>query len=65
LGFLVHDETFDTLLRRLSAMPDLQFGARPGHGWNRQINYLAGGRGVYVADPEGHSYEFLTAIPDK
>lgn len=62
-GFLVDDATFDAVLHRLRARPDVPFGAGPGHGWDRQINRIAGGRGVYAADPDGNSYEFFTVPP--
>ncbi len=64
LGFLVDDHTFDALLRRLRDRPDVRFGSGLEHGWDREINHLAGGRGVYVGDRDGHSYEFFTAVPD-
>lgn len=63
-GFLVDDRRFGELLQRLAARPEIPFGAGPEQGWNRQINRFHGGRGVYVADPDGHSYEFFTAPPD-
>jgi catechol 2,3-dioxygenase-like lactoylglutathione lyase family enzyme len=63
-GFLVDDAAFDALLERLRARPHVPFGSGPEHGWDRRINRLAGGRGVYVGDPDGHSYEFFTAVPD-
>jgi len=59
-GFLVDDATFDALLGRLEGIP---YGSGPEQGWDRRINHLAGGRGVYVGDPDGHSYEFFTAAP--
>jgi catechol 2,3-dioxygenase-like lactoylglutathione lyase family enzyme len=62
-GFLVDDATFDALLARIGADPDIPFGSGPAHGWDRTINRLAGGRGVYVGDPDGHSYEFFTTPP--
>lgn len=62
-GFLVDDVTFDAVLARLHERPDVPFGSGPEHGWDRSINHLAGGRGVYVGDPNGHSYEFFTAAP--
>lgn len=62
-GFLVDDGAFDALLARLRARPQVPFGSGPQHGWDRRINRLAGGRGVYVGDPDGHSYEFFTAVP--
>jgi catechol 2,3-dioxygenase-like lactoylglutathione lyase family enzyme len=62
-GFLVDDETFDAVLARLADRPEVPFGSGPEHGWDREINRLAGGRGVYVGDPDGNSYEFFTATP--
>ena len=62
-AFLVDDATFDRALARLEATDDIPFGAGPGGGWDRAINRLAGGRGVYVRDPDGHSYELFTAVP--
>jgi catechol 2,3-dioxygenase-like lactoylglutathione lyase family enzyme len=62
-GFLVDDATFDALLGRLDDRPEIPFGSGPERGWDRRINQLAGGRGVYVRDPDGHSYEFFTAVP--
>jgi catechol 2,3-dioxygenase-like lactoylglutathione lyase family enzyme len=63
-GFLVDDRTFDALVRRLQSRPEVRFGSGPQYGWDREINHVAGGRGVYVGDPDGHSYEFFTAVPD-
>lgn len=62
-GFLVDDAAFDALLERLRVRPHVSYGSGPQHGWDRRINRLAGGRGVYVAGPDGHSYEFFTAVP--
>ncbi|HEY0816292.1 MAG TPA: VOC family protein [Pseudonocardia sp.] len=62
-GFLVDDDGFDQILRRLDELPDVPFGSGPEHGWDRRINQLAGGRGVYVGAPDGHSYEFFTVPP--
>lgn len=62
-AFLVDDDTFDAVLARLSQWPAVEFGSGPEGGWDRQINHLAGGRGIYVRDPNGHSYELFTAIP--
>ncbi|WP_328388695.1 VOC family protein [Nocardia sp. NBC_00416] len=59
-GFLVDDATFDDLMRRLAVRPGAPFGSGPENGWDRGINHLGGGRGVYVRSPEGHSYEFFT-----
>lgn len=62
-AFLVDDETFDAVLERLSAWADVDYGSGPEYGWDRKINGLGGGRGVYVRDPNGHSYELFTAVP--
>jgi catechol 2,3-dioxygenase-like lactoylglutathione lyase family enzyme len=62
-GFLIDDNDFEQLLRRLDKHPDAPFGSGPEHGWDGRINHLAGGRGVYVAAPDGHTYEFFTAPP--
>ena len=63
-GFLVDDATFDRLLEELGSPPYELFGSGPEHGWDGSINRLAGGRGIYVGDPDGHVYEFFTAVPD-
>jgi catechol 2,3-dioxygenase-like lactoylglutathione lyase family enzyme len=62
-AFLVDDATFDAALARLNAAPYIDFGSGPQHGWDRDVYHLGGGRGVYVRDPDGHSYELLTAAP--
>ena len=62
-AFLVDDATFDAALARLRADPAATYGSGPEHGWDRDINHLGGGRGVYVRDPDGHSYEVFTAVP--
>ncbi|MEV1239655.1 VOC family protein [Nonomuraea sp. NPDC049750] len=62
-AFLIDDDTFDAVLRRLQESPSISYGSGPGHGWDREINHLGGGRGVYVRDPNGHSYELFTAVP--
>ena len=62
-AFLIDDDTFDATLERLRHTEAIDYGSGPEHGWDRRINHLAGGRGVYVRDPDGHSYELFTAIP--
>lgn len=62
-AFLVDDATFDAALARLRADPAAMYGSGPEHGWDGGINHLGGGRGVYVRDPAGHSYELFTAVP--
>ncbi|WP_327149503.1 VOC family protein [Nocardia sp. NBC_01329] len=61
-GFLVDDPTFDAVLRWLARQPGVEFGSGPENGWDRDINNLGGGRGVYVRSPEGHSYELFTVV---
>ncbi|MFI6167193.1 VOC family protein [Nocardia sp. NPDC051052] len=62
-GFLVDDETFDGVLARLAQWPGVDYGSGPQYGWDRAVNHLGGGRGVYVHAPDGHSYELFTAVP--
>lgn len=62
-AFLVDNNTFDAVLHRLSKWPAVDYGSGPENGWDREINRLAGGRGVYVRDPDGHSYELFTTVP--
>jgi catechol 2,3-dioxygenase-like lactoylglutathione lyase family enzyme len=62
-AFLVDDDTFDALLGYLGDNPEIDYGSGPAGGWDRRINHLAEGRGVYVRDPDGHSYELFTAEP--
>jgi len=62
-AFLIDDATFDAVLERLARWPAVEYGSGPEHGWDRQINHLAGGRGVYVHAPDGHGYELFTAVP--
>ncbi|MFI6742026.1 VOC family protein [Nonomuraea sp. NPDC050451] len=63
-AFLVDDDTFDAVMERLGGDPAIDYGSGPMNGWDREINHLAGGRGVYVRDPNGHSYELFTAEPE-
>lgn len=62
-AFLVDDDTFDAVMERLRRDPAIDYGSGPMHGWDHDINHLGGGRGVYVRDPNGHSYELFTAVP--
>ncbi|ONI74999.1 bleomycin resistance protein [Actinosynnema sp. ALI-1.44] len=62
-AFLVDDAKFDGVLALLARHPDIDYGSGREHGWDRAINHLGGGRGVYVRDPNGHSYELFTAVP--
>ena len=61
-AFLVDDTTFDRILRHAKTR-GLVFGSGPGAGWDGRENHLNGGRGVYIQDPNGHSYEFFTVPP--
>lgn len=62
-AFLIDDATFDEVLERLRRNPAIDYGSGPENGWDHRINHLGGGRGVYVRDPDGNSYELFTAIP--
>lgn len=61
-GFLVDDDTFDGILAR-AHLNGVTLGAGPEAGWDRQINHLNGGRGVYFQAPDGHTYEIFTRRP--
>jgi len=60
-AFLVDDRDFDAILDRVLA-GDLPFGSGP-FSRDAAINRLNGGRGVYVWDRDGNSYEFFTIDP--
>lgn len=60
-AFLVDDEAFDRALR-VAQMMELEWGSAP-RTVDFAINHLAGGRGVYIRDPDGIAYEFFTADP--
>jgi catechol 2,3-dioxygenase-like lactoylglutathione lyase family enzyme len=62
-AFHVDDATFDGVLRYLCDHPDVEFGSGRALGWDREIDDAGGRRAVYVRDPDGHSYEFFTAVP--
>lgn len=61
-GFLVDEATFDDVLAA-AALLEADFGSGPQHGWDRATYHVGDGRGVYVREPDGHSYEFFTAAP--
>ncbi len=61
-AFHVDDSTFDAVLVRIAGS-DIEYGSGPGRWMDREINNLGGGRGVYVRDPDGHSYELFTLVP--
>lgn len=60
-AFLAPDADFDAILDRVTAR-DLPFGSGP-FSRDRAINRQGGGRGLYVWDSDGNSYEFFTAEP--
>jgi len=62
-AFLVDDATFDHVLESAARL-EADYGSGPAAGWDREINHLNNGRGVYVRDPDGHSYEFFTTVPE-
>nr|WP_042197266.1 glyoxalase/bleomycin resistance protein/dioxygenase [Kibdelosporangium sp. MJ126-NF4]CEL22849.1 hypothetical protein [Kibdelosporangium sp. MJ126-NF4]CTQ89989.1 hypothetical protein [Kibdelosporangium sp. MJ126-NF4] len=63
-AFLVDDGIFDAVLALLARNPEIDYGSGRELGWDREINHLGGGRGVYVRDPDNsHSYELFTAVP--
>ncbi|MEV5592769.1 VOC family protein [Streptomyces sp. NPDC052496] len=59
LAFRVSEEEFDAILARIQER-GLPYWADPYRRKPQEINHLAGGRGVYVSDPDGHAIEFLT-----
>lgn len=61
-AFLVDDTMFDHIVEAAATL-GADYGSGPGAGWDRGINHLNHGRGVYVRDPDGHSYEFFTTPP--
>jgi catechol 2,3-dioxygenase-like lactoylglutathione lyase family enzyme len=60
-GFLVDDATLDHILTAAAAL-GAAYGSGPEHGWDHQTYDSVNGRGVYVQDPDGHSYEFFTGV---
>lgn len=59
-GFLVDDTTFDHILDAANVL-GAAYGSGPEHGWDRDTYDTGSGRGVYVQDPDGNSYEFFTS----
>lgn len=58
-AFHVGDEEFDAILERLGA-EGLKYGTSP-RDMNMQWNELNGGRRTFFTDPNGHSFELMTA----
>jgi catechol 2,3-dioxygenase-like lactoylglutathione lyase family enzyme len=63
-AFHVDDGTFDGIVRYLREHPQVEFGSGRAFGWDRRIDDEGEGRAVYVRDPDGHSYEFFTVVPE-
>jgi catechol 2,3-dioxygenase-like lactoylglutathione lyase family enzyme len=61
LAFHVGEEEFDAILGRLQAR-GVPYGSGPNTGYNNEINHRLGGRGLYFADANGHSWEILTRV---
>jgi catechol 2,3-dioxygenase-like lactoylglutathione lyase family enzyme len=62
-AFLVNDETFDAILKRLRR-DAVVYWADPQQSRPGEINTNHGGRGVYFDDPDGHHFEAITARYD-
>lgn len=58
-AFLVSEDEFDAIYAKIKAR-GLQHWADPRGERAGRINHRDGGRGVYFADPVGHSLEILT-----
>lgn len=61
-AFHVDDATFDGVVRYLGEHPQVEFGSGRAMGWDSEIDDAGDRRTVYVRDPNGHSYEFFTAL---
>ncbi len=58
-AFHVSEAEFDAIFARIKES-GTTYGSQPYAQANGEINHRQGGRGVYFADPNGHSYELLT-----
>jgi catechol 2,3-dioxygenase-like lactoylglutathione lyase family enzyme len=58
-AFLVSEDEFDRIFERITSR-GLTYWADPFRGEPGRINHNDGGRGVYWADPNGHSLEIIT-----
>ena len=58
-AFHVSDEEFDAIFKRVLDA-GLTYWSEPTSKGDMKINTRHGGRGVYFADPNGHSLELLT-----
>jgi extradiol dioxygenase family protein len=60
IAFLVTDDEFDAILKRITAR-SLPYFADPGFGVPNEINHDYDGRGLYLRDPGGTvAIEFIT-----
>jgi hypothetical protein len=59
-AFLITEGTFDAAFIRIQ-QSGTAYWADPFRKQPQQINHTNGGRGVYFADPNGHSMELLTS----
>ena len=59
-AFKVGEEDFDSIFGRVKA-EGIAYGSGPRSQDDMKINNWNGGRGVYFHDPNGHSFELLTA----
>ena len=58
-AFLIGEADFDAVMGRI-AERGLEHWADPMRKRAGEINHIAGGRGVYFCDPDGHFLEVLT-----
>ncbi|MGH3310704.1 MAG: VOC family protein [Streptomyces sp.] len=58
-AFIVSEEEFDAIFDRVRGA-GITYYADPFHERPGEINHNDGGRGVYWADPDGHSMEIIT-----
>ena len=58
-AFLISEREFDEVFARLEKRKQT-YWADPARAQVNQINHHFGGRGLYFADPNGHSLEVIT-----
>jgi catechol 2,3-dioxygenase-like lactoylglutathione lyase family enzyme len=58
-AFHVSDEEFDAIFARVKDA-GIPYGSEPSSKQDMKNNTRRGGRGIYFADPNGHSLELLT-----
>ena len=58
-AFLVPDEEFDAILKRVQE-EGVTYGSAPTDQQNGEINHRHHGRGFYFRDTDGHSWELIT-----